>query len=96
MHDELFNAMAQSIIDGDDETAEQLARQAIELGIDPLEAINQGYIVGVNQVGEQFSCGEAFLPELVMAGEAMKAAVAALEPEMEKRAPAGRCSARWF
>ncbi len=85
MHTELFKAMAQSIIDGDAEAAEKLAGQSIDLGIDPLEAINQGFVVGVNHVGNEFSCGNAFLPELVMAGEAMKAAVARLEPEMAKR-----------
>ena len=36
------------------------------------------------QGGDQFGAGEAFLPELVMAGEAMKAAVAVLEPELLK------------
>lgn len=81
---ELFQAMAQSIIDGDSEAAESLAKQAIAQGIDPLEAINQGYVVGVNHVGSEFSCGNAFLPELVMAGEAMKAAVSTLEPEMAR------------
>ena len=85
MNKDLYEAMAQSIIDGDSEAAEQLAQQAIELGIDPLEAIENGFVVGVNQVGEAFSCGEAFLPELVMAGEAMKKAVSTLEPEMAKR-----------
>lgn len=85
MTEELFQAMAQSIIDGDAEQAEQLARQAIAQGIDPLEAINKGFVVGVNQVGEAFSRGDAFLPELVMAGEAMKAAVNTLEPEMARR-----------
>jgi corrinoid protein of di/trimethylamine methyltransferase len=39
----------------------------------------------VNQVGSEFSCGNAFLPELVMAGEAMKVAVSTLEPEMNRR-----------
>jgi corrinoid protein of di/trimethylamine methyltransferase len=85
MHTELFQAMAQSIIDGDPDAAAQLAEEAIEKGIDPLTAINQGYVLGVNFVGDQFSCGNAFLPELVMAGEAMKAAVAILEPEMQRR-----------
>jgi corrinoid protein of di/trimethylamine methyltransferase len=85
MHTELFQAMAQSIIDGESEVAEKLARQAIEAGIDPLEAINQGFVVGVNHVGSEFSCGNAFLPELVMAGEAMKVAVSTLEPEMQRR-----------
>ena len=90
MTEELFQKMSQSILDGDSDVAVALAKQAIETGIDPLEAISKGFVVGVNQVGESFACGEAFLPELVMAGEAMKAAVATLEPEMQKtrhRAP---------
>jgi corrinoid protein of di/trimethylamine methyltransferase len=85
MTDELFQKMSQSILDGDSDAAIALAKQAIDSGIDPLEAISKGFVVGVNQVGESFACGQAFLPELVMAGEAMKAAVATLEPEMQKR-----------
>jgi corrinoid protein of di/trimethylamine methyltransferase len=84
MSEELYQAMAQSIIDGDAEEAEKLAKQAVQQGIDPLDAINKGFVIGVNQVGDSFSCGDAFLPELVMAGEAMKAAVATLEPEMAR------------
>ena len=85
MSEEIFQKMAQSILDGDSDVAAALAKQSIEAGIDPLDAINKGFVVGVNTVGESFSCGNAFLPELVMAGEAMKAAVAALEPEMKRR-----------
>jgi trimethylamine corrinoid protein len=85
MSTELFQLMAQSIVDGDSEVAVKLAEQAVTAGLDPLDAITKGYVMGVNQVGEAFSCGDAFLPELVMAGEAMKAAVSALEPEMQKR-----------
>ena len=77
--------MAQSVLDGDSDAAVALAKQAVESNIDPLDAITKGYVVGVNQVGESFANGDAFLPELVMAGEAMKAAVTALEPEMKKR-----------
>jgi len=85
MTEELFQKMSQSILDGDADVAVALARQAIEAGIDPLDAITKGFVLGVNQVGENFASGQAFLPELVMAGEAMKAAVATLEPEMQKR-----------
>jgi corrinoid protein of di/trimethylamine methyltransferase len=85
MHEDLFKAMAQSVIDGEPKEAERLAHQAIQEGIDPLEAINQGFVLGVNYVGEQFSCGELYLPDLVLAGEAMKMAVAVLEPEMARR-----------
>lgn len=85
MSAELFQKMAQSIIDGDSDAAVDLANQAITTGINPLEAISSGFVVGVNTVGDAFASGEAFLPELVMAGEAMKAAIATLEPEMKKR-----------
>ena len=85
MENELFQKMAQSVLDGDSDVAVSLAKQAIAGGIDPLEAITKGYVTGVNKVGESFACGQAFLPELVMAGEAMKAAVSTLEPEMKKR-----------
>ncbi len=84
-NEELFKQMAQSITDGEAEQAAELAKKSITLGIDPLEAINLGFVAGVNFVGDQFSCGNMFLPELVMAGEAMKAAVAVLEPELQKR-----------
>jgi corrinoid protein of di/trimethylamine methyltransferase len=85
MENELFQKMAQSVLDGDSDVAVSLAKQAIAGGIDPLEAITKGFVAGVNKVGESFACGQAFLPELVMAGEAMKAAVSTLEPEMKKR-----------
>jgi corrinoid protein of di/trimethylamine methyltransferase len=85
MSAELFLKMTQSIMDGDSDVAVRLANEAVAAGIDPLKAITEGFVAGVNQVGESFAKGEAFLPELVMAGEAMKAAVTALEPEMQRR-----------
>jgi corrinoid protein of di/trimethylamine methyltransferase len=84
MDNELFRAMAQSVEDGDPEEAQRLAGQAVAQGIDPLDAINKGFVLGVNTVGEGFSRGDLFLPDLVLAGEAMKAAVAVLEPEMAR------------
>jgi corrinoid protein of di/trimethylamine methyltransferase len=82
--EELFQAMADSVIDGEPEIAADLARRAIAEGIDPLEAVNKGFVRGVDEVGAQFGCGEAFLPDLVLAGEAMKAAMAVLDPELAK------------
>ncbi len=84
MSEELYKQMAQSIIDGDSDLSVELAKKSIELNMHPLETITNGFVVGVNYIGDQFGAGEAFLPELVMAGEAMKAAVAVLEPELLK------------
>jgi corrinoid protein of di/trimethylamine methyltransferase len=85
MAGDLFQEMALSITDGDPEAAEALAKRAIAEGVDPLEAINKGFVVGMKEVGESFGCGEAYLPDLVLAGEAMKAAVAVLDPELARR-----------
>ncbi len=85
MSGDIYQRMAQSIIDGDADAAASLAKESLAVNLDPLEAISKGFVVGVNTVGEAFGRGEAFLPELVMAGEAMKAAVATLDPELKKR-----------
>jgi len=88
VHLELFQAMRQSIIDGAPDTAAALARQALASGVDPLEAINHGYLDGVTYVGERFGCREMFLPDMLASAEAMKAAVAVLDPEIRKRGSA--------
>lgn len=85
MSTDVFKRMAQSIIDGDADAAAALAKDALAANIDPLEAISKGFVIGVNTVGDAFGRGEAFLPELVMAGEAMKAAVGLLDPELKRR-----------
>ena len=86
--EELFKTMARSIIDGEPEEAAQLAREALAQGIEPLEAINRGFVPGVDEVGRGFGCGDLFLPDLVRAGAVMKAATRVLEPEMLRRGSA--------
>ena len=85
MSDQLFGAMLQSIIDGAPDKAAELARQALADGVDPLEAVNRGFAVGITFAGDQFGCGQMFLPDLLASAEAMKAAINVLEPEMLKR-----------
>lgn len=85
MTQELLAAMKQSIIDGEREDAVALAQRAVAEGFDPLQAINEGYVPGLDEVGEEYGCGAMFLPDLVLAAEAMKGAVAVLEPELARR-----------
>jgi trimethylamine corrinoid protein len=61
-----------SVVECDEAGAELLARQALEQNMDPLQVINEGYVVGIKQVGDMFECGELFLPELIQAAEAVK------------------------
>jgi len=83
--EELYTQMSQAVIDGDEEAAEALAQQALDQGIDPLEAINRGFTPGMDTVGELYSTGEYFLPDLILGGEAMKAALAVLEPVLKAK-----------
>jgi corrinoid protein of di/trimethylamine methyltransferase len=82
MTKDLYKTMAQAVIDGDDEEAAALAQQALDAGIAPLDAINKGFTPGMDTVGELYASGEYFLPDLILGGEAMKAALAVLEPAL--------------
>jgi trimethylamine corrinoid protein len=85
-HDELLAAMQQAVLDGDDAAAAELAEKALAAQMRPLEAIEQGYVVGIRKAGELWEEGEFFLPELVTAAQAMKAAMAILQPALEGEA----------
>ena len=85
MSQDLFAAMRQSVVDGDPDAAVVLAERSLAEGVDPLDAIDKGYVPGLHEVGEQFSCGDMFLPEMMLAAWAMQRAVAVLEPEMARR-----------
>lgn len=81
-NEEIFGQLAQAVVDGEPEQAVELARAALEHGLDPLVCINEGLTPGINRVGELFASGEYFLPDLIIGGEAMKAALAVLEPAL--------------
>ena len=79
---EILSKLAKSVEDGEPEDAAALAQQALDEGLDPLMCINEGLTRGINRVGDSFSCGDAFLPDLILGGEAMKSALEILEPAM--------------
>jgi len=85
MPDMTFSAMRQSIVDGAPDTAADLAHQAVIAGTAPLEAINLGFVPGMHDVGEQFARGQMFLPDMMASAEAMRAAMAVLDPELKKQ-----------
>jgi corrinoid protein of di/trimethylamine methyltransferase len=84
MPKDTFSAMRQSIIDGAPDTASGLAKEAIGSGTPPIDAINNGYVPGMHDVGEQFARGQMFLPDMMASAEAMRAAMAVLDPELRK------------
>jgi len=82
MSEELFGNLIRAVVEGEEEEAEALVKQALEQGVDPLACINEGLMKGIEEVGELFSNGTYFLPELIQGAAAMKAALEILEPKL--------------
>lgn len=82
MTEDLFKKIAQAVIDGEPEDAEELATQAVQESVDALACINQGLMPGIQEVGELFAKGDYYLPDLILGADAMKAALDILEPAL--------------
>ena len=89
MSEEILSQLLNSIIDLDNQKAKDVSRKGIDEGLDPLGLINDGIRPALDIMGERFSAGTLFLPELVLAAKAADAAVEILEPEMLKRGVSG-------
>lgn len=74
----LFNA----ILHGKSDAADAATREAVASGIIPQDLINGQMIRAMSEVGQRFQNGQAFVPQLLMAGRAMKAALEILKPMM--------------
>ena len=85
MADDLLVQLTAAVVNGKVQEAADLTRRALTAGLEPLVIIDQGLRPGMDVVGERFSCGEAFIPHLVLAGRAMQSGMNVLGPEMKQR-----------
>jgi corrinoid protein of di/trimethylamine methyltransferase len=85
MNDQLLNALAHAVISGEPEQAALLARQALDAGAEPLAVVENTLSPAMDEVGRRYEEGDYFIPDLVLAGEAMKAAMAVLGPALAER-----------
>jgi corrinoid protein of di/trimethylamine methyltransferase len=84
MTNELIEELKNAVIQGNPARAIEAAKRVIEEKIDPVEAFEEGLKAGISVVGEGFSTGELFLPDLVLSAETLKAASAILEDEIAR------------
>ena len=70
----------EAIVAGKLEPAVEVTRQAIAEGVAPQMIINNYMIKAMGEVGQRFQDGKAFVPQLLMAGRAMKGALELLKP----------------
>jgi len=81
---DILKSIEEAVLKGQMEEVKQITQQALGQGISPGDILNKGLIRGLEKVGKLFECQEIFVPELLMAGMAIKNALAILKPLLEK------------
>lgn len=76
---QVYNA----VLEMDDEIVVKAVKAEIDNGTDVSAILNEGLISAMDEVGKRFSEGSVFVPEMMMAAQAMKAGVAELKPLIE-------------
>lgn len=82
--DKIMKQLRDSILSYDSAAAVSAAKAAIQAKVDPLQAIEKGLVPAIEQVGDKFEKMEIYLPELMLAGDAMKGALDLLLPLVPK------------
>ncbi len=83
-----FVGLVNSVVEGDISKATELTRKALDVKTAAREILNSGLLPAMDRVGNSFEAGEIFLPELLMAGDAMKASIELLRPELSRKGDA--------
>lgn len=84
MNEELYGLISQAVIEGEDEEAARRVAGALEAGLPPLEIMERGIVHGIRTLGELWKANEVFLPEVILAADAFKAAFSIVKPRLEE------------
>jgi len=87
---DIYEEAAQAIISSDRAAAEEVAQRALDGGIAPADIMANGFVKGIQEVGELFESGELFLPELMMSADAMAGATEVTNAALEGEAAAAK------
>jgi len=79
-----LKALAEAVIKGDQATAVEVTKTALDEGTAPKTVLDEGLIAGMDVVGARFKKNEVYIPEVLIAARAMKMAMELLEPELAK------------
>lgn len=82
LQDKLFQDLAESIVDLDEDKTRATAEQVVAAGIDAFEAIDKGLTPGMEKVSKLFDEQEYFVPELLVAADAMYGGLEVLRPHL--------------
>ena len=80
---DIYAEAAESIVSADRAAAEEVAQRALDAGLAPADIMQNGFVKGIQEVGELFESGEVFLPELMMSADAMAGATEVTNAALE-------------
>ena len=80
---DIYAEAAESIVNADRASAEEIAQRALDSGIAPADIMQNGFVKGIQEVGDLFESGEVFLPELMMSADAMAGATEVTNAALE-------------
>jgi len=81
---DIYEEAAGSIVNADRAAAEEIAQRALDSGLTPADIMQNGFVKGIQEVGDLFESGEMFLPELMMAADAMAGATEITNAALEE------------
>lgn len=82
MGEELYQVISKAVMEGEEEEAVRRVNEALEVGLPPLEIMQRGIVDGINKTGERWKANEYFLPDVILAADALKAAMVLLKPHL--------------
>ena len=77
----LFKELTQAVVEGDEQKLVSLVQDNLN-SVDPLAMVEDGMMPGMTEVGNKFSAGEIYLPEMLMAAEAWEQAMKVIKPKL--------------
>ena len=80
--DKYISALLAAVTNGDDVEAARIAEAGLSAGLDPLMLVKDGIQPALERIGREFQCGQLFLPELILAGDAATAALDVVKPRL--------------
>jgi 5-methyltetrahydrofolate--homocysteine methyltransferase len=78
----VFEQLSTAILEGDAESAAKWVARGLREGVSAKEILDNGLVVGMNEVGVRFKVGDMFVPEVLMSADAMQASLSILRPHL--------------
>jgi 5-methyltetrahydrofolate--homocysteine methyltransferase len=79
---EILQEISKAVFDGEEQATVELVKKALAEGLNAQDIVDKGLVKGLHECGAGYEAGEKFIPEMLMAAEAMKASMAILKPHL--------------